>query len=162
MKKFNTHSFAHNLMGHLVLVNTVLRRNKQYNGPVTWAPDDQFREPRAGWIVGVRWLQVGKHEPGGYDCPGHIAPTGTVLAVMVAFWPTERPVPVPLDGFETMYDASRLAYPFPSVCGRSMGATARTRLLDAYRKDMAERPQDYPRDKRGRFTGERWPETQEV
>jgi len=79
-------------MGSLVVVSQEFRR-VVVDGKAHWEAHDIT--PRAGWIVGVRYLQQGRKHPGGYESPGYLEQTGpTTHAVLVAYWPTMRPVPV--------------------------------------------------------------------
>ncbi len=57
-------------------------------------------EARAGWVVGFRSLKEGKLEPSFDEYVQHeLVVTGTVPCVLVAFWPTQNPIKVPLDGY---------------------------------------------------------------
>lgn len=50
-------------------------------------------KPRAGWVVGVRWLRAGQ---GWESIEGH---GPAVPHLLVAFWPSQNPVKVPMDGW---------------------------------------------------------------
>jgi hypothetical protein len=86
-------------MGRKVLVTHVLERVTDQKGQRFWSAG-KLDEPRVGWIVGCRTLRNGKYIPpsGGHDFeayePPGLAIKSTVFAVMVVFWPTEKPKPV--------------------------------------------------------------------
>lgn len=109
MKKRNDYA----LMGKMVTVTKVLKYKWSPEGKAqvkSWVSED-LPEARDGWVVGYRWKSNGEYEPGvpayssyfsagdEYDPPQLIV-TGKVPCLMVAWWPTMNPVPVPMDGFE--------------------------------------------------------------
>lgn len=57
--------------------------------------------PRVGWVVGKRTIYNGKYEPGSYSYddpfPPALVNVKPLSAMLVAFWPTMRPVLVPYD-----------------------------------------------------------------
>lgn len=153
--------FMLDLMGKVVLVLAELRRTREDDGTYAWCREQpKHRGPvitgkTAGWVVGFRWLQQGKIEPGceshygidGWD-PGDSATfkeTGPrVPCLLVAYWPTMKPVRVPLDGFEYATDAGLC--PIPVSPARAFVWTDRWREMQ--RDDMAQ----HPRDAKGRWT----------
>lgn len=90
------------LMGQVVTVTKVLREREVKHGInlATWRRDYETLDinPRAGWVVGFRHLATGTTRYYPDDCPV-FKRDGSVPAVLVAYWPTRRPVEVPLDGF---------------------------------------------------------------
>ena len=94
------------LMGKPVVVYKTLERDKREDGRF-WLTVD-LDEPLPGWIVGFRWLLNGKVIPGtpsdwldpdGYS-PAYLRETSPrTPCVMVAFWPTKKPVYVAMESF---------------------------------------------------------------
>jgi len=99
-------------MGRKVKVEFILKRKQVWDSGkrghrVTWEQVDlkgwggKYR-PRVGWFCGVRWLQEGfshMSTGSGYDYdPGYMEVKNTVPVAMVCFWPTSKPVPVPILG----------------------------------------------------------------
>ena len=72
---------------------------------VVWAPF-KLDKPRSGWIVGFRSVQEGHFDYTPYDEEGGQVPylhqIGRVQAVQVCYWPTMKPVLVPMDGFDSV------------------------------------------------------------
>ena len=66
----------------------------------------------------------------------------TLKAVLVSFWPTEKPVRVPVDGFDIDCDEN----PFASNWGNTKKERERERAMYS---DMVK---DFTRDENGRFT----------
>jgi len=101
-------------MGKKVVVHTILKkaakiftlREATETKPVketygsTWIPQ-ALEEPRGGWIVGTRWLNEGYREFVGPEEGYCFNTKGHIECLMVCFWPTEKPVPIPLAGYET-------------------------------------------------------------
>lgn len=105
---------------------------------------------RVGWVVGFRWFQNGKIEPGrhgfmgidGYEPPEptEFKETGPrTAAMMVTFWPTMKPICVPMDGWR-MADGLFEVPSSPSY-----------RFTDRDREALSEEMADWPRDEKGRF-----------
>jgi len=91
-------------MGKLVKVEQTLERKVTWVDGASrakWIPT-KMSWPRVGWFSGVRWLQEGTvhHATGGYDDfdPGYIVVEDRVLVALVCFWPTAKPVAVPILG----------------------------------------------------------------
>lgn len=150
------------LMGRVVGVHTVLRRVVQrndHNREIIWAKTD-LPETRPGWVIGRRSLQEGYvnyrstsgtsfsllSEPVDEDPPTLIQ-KNRVTALMVTFWPTEKPRFVPLDGF-LEYQPGKEDEPWPSCWGHTKEENENWRRLSS---DMSR---DYPRDEKGRFVPE--------
>lgn len=108
------HEVMVKLMGKMVLVSKVLERQQSYEKKPDklvskWWEEKEI-ESRTGWVVGFRTLQEGYVKPGspprqmfdgqedGGD-PDEWRTTGVKKCLLVAFWPTEKPVHVPLDGY---------------------------------------------------------------
>ncbi len=74
-----------------------------------WRPE-KLDKPRTGWIVGFRSMQEGY--PVEYVHRGdegeivhverYLRQIGRVQAVQVCYWPTMKPVLVPMDGFDSV------------------------------------------------------------
>lgn len=146
MKKFN---FDFDLMGKKVLVNSVyVREFNRETSCFYWLPRS---ESRIGFVVGYRWLNEGKYIPGcgpeyDYD-PPQFKTKKRFPAILISFWPNEKPVFVPVDGFTTIEDIDVIQYPFHSSAGYGAGRS-RERLLEITR----EQCKNWARDKKGRWT----------
>lgn len=137
-------------MGEIVTVHWELERTwPQYPGlededfdpskPAgwrTWKPVERAK-PRAGWVVGMRRLQSGfRRQLAGFDeAPEWRQVGGTIPCILVVYWPTMRPVPVPLDGFGPGGEPEAPAYQWTTQD----------------RENMRDCMRDFPRDERGRF-----------
>lgn len=55
--------------------------------------------PRAGWIVGQRSLQEGKRVFIDKEVGYVFEQSGRIPCILVVYWPTMKPVRVPLDGY---------------------------------------------------------------
>ena len=78
-------------MGSLVMVNAEFRR-VVVDGKAHWEAHDIT--PRAGWIVGMRCLQTGHQEQAFEYGTSFVESAPRKTALIVAYWPTMRPVPV--------------------------------------------------------------------
>jgi hypothetical protein len=132
-------------------------------------------EHRTGWLVGFRHLQVGYVEPGtrphmtmdGYDYgePPEWRTTGTVPCALVSFWPTQKPVHVPLDGYVALAKGRRYLdrewirkgkrgalrtapEPYSDAGG---WATLSKETMNRFAQDMREEAKKMPRDEKGRW-----------
>jgi hypothetical protein len=133
------------LMGQVVLVNRVYVRNVEYGNSYNgyrkkwWGVEPA--EGRPGWVVGERWLHDGAaswDSDYGWEwsrkkdsTPHH--------CLLVCYWPTMRPVQVPMDGYELAPETTK---PYPPVQPRWPESA-----LEFARKEMA----DWPRDEKGRW-----------
>lgn len=94
---------------------------------------------RAGWIVGFRSLREGRivieSNDSFYGSNKYFETTHTVPVVLISYWPTLKPVPVPLDGFELGGE--------PEVPG-NWTEENRKKVSDIVKRK-------YPRDSKGRF-----------
>lgn len=97
-------------------------------------------DPRGGWFIGLKYIRNGVIERD-YDY-GHIFITkSVVVAALIAFWPLEKPVAVPFDGFE--FDSSVEPY-----CSFGCGSGKyRSKNLDAMKRGV----KNWPRDNKGRW-----------
>lgn len=144
------------LMATQVVVSRTLYRT--HSGQKRfWCETDPL-EPRTGWVVGVRSLQNGTYHPpsGGktfsyegledsdYE-PGCLVCESRTPCIMVVFWPTERPVPVPLNGFRSKTDTDPEPY---AAAGFGTGQN-RLEML----KEMKDQVAGWLRDRHGRFSG---------
>ncbi len=146
------------LMGTQVVVNKELIRCLKSGSQnyVTAYWDTKIIPSRTGWVVGVRWVLEGYTVPGnrgyGYDHYGYpyeyespyFAETGRIKCLLVSFWPTEKPVYVPLDGFWVPEHYGFAPEPY---C--SSAPTIAERLLQS--EIMKKEAKDIPRDAKGRF-----------
>jgi len=96
---------AKELMGRVVLVDRVF--NRAYPGTDSenrygkiWRACEAKGRP--GWVVGERWLQNGATRYSHMGGPMNWERKGaSVHCLLVAYWPTMKPVRVPLDGYRT-------------------------------------------------------------
>lgn len=120
------------LMGLHVVVSQVFIRQEK-DGEEFWAAEPI--DPRPGWVVGLRYLPRGKAEvvDGDEDFFGRPSKVKAWVqtgkpehALLVCFWPTEKPVPVPLDGYrehDPMANIEDAAHPpWPSAWGKTANA----------------------------------------
>lgn len=144
-------------MGRRVLVTKILKRGTAItkdSSERTWAAV-KLEEPRVGWIVGCRTLRNGKYVPasGGFDYDGYeppgLAVSSTVFAVMVVFWPTEKPRPVAPEGIS--FDNGTGPYQPYTSAGFGEGKE-RKKGIDLLKKSLAE--DEWPRDAKGKFAKE--------
>jgi len=114
-----------------------------------WQEDAFIRtEPRSGWIIGARRVYDGKTITVDFDSPCEFQATNNHAVLLVAYWPTEKPVCViPVDKSIRFWVEGE-DEPFSSSFGHTKSAR------DQLRKYMSDEVQDsncYPRDKAGRF-----------
>lgn len=132
------------LMGRIVLVDRMFKRTSNYDSPigsmVTKSWTDVAAESRPGWVVGERWLQEGTVSYGyGDEGPFWDRNAGhSIHCLLVTYWPTMKPVRVPLDGY-------RMA---PETCAPYLSESA---WLTEYKERIRKEMQDWPRDARGRW-----------
>lgn len=93
------------LMGKKALITKALYRaekdNKKWWEVVEGVIDKHHGVGRVGWIVGARWLPQGQLIHHGLEDGTEWRQTGpSIPCLMICPWPTERPVMVPLDGYE--------------------------------------------------------------
>lgn len=139
------------MMGRLVTVTARYHKNKvchsegtgRYMKRLTYLVVDLPR-PRAGWYVGERNLRTGDIQPGSYEDPAIFYGKGNLKAHAVVFWPTMAPVLVPHGCMSLLAQEADKPYP------PSGGPDIRKILADDYRRS----PHLYPRDAKGRFTGD--------
>lgn len=185
------------LMGRMVLVSKVLKRQKAYptrmqkvtvpgpfgapfeadvptsGGMRAWWTEETLEKPRTGWVVGFRTLQEGYVEPEGggrsvygepdYE-PAEWRTKGTKKCLLVAFWPTEKPVHVPLDGYTRVSRGGRYIVHLdpgwimkgvrmekaPEPYTTAGGWQKETYRLHA-RAFMTDEMKNWPRDKKGHW-----------
>jgi hypothetical protein len=133
------------LMGKVVVVEKVYRRidlEPARNGHVSttkmgWEVIDAVLRP--GWVVGERWLQAGTAYHGDYDDPASWT-RGDVSyhCLLVAYWPSMKPVRVPVDGFKL-------------ADGVAPYRTPGWPYTERHRKEMRKEMADWPRDVKGRW-----------
>ena len=100
------------LMGQIVTVTKEYKRKHIYPKTASSRYGGHERKwevfsmsiPRAGWVIGIRSLMNGDYVAGGgfdedYD-PPYLQVRDTVRCLLVSYWPTMKPVRVPLDGWK--------------------------------------------------------------
>lgn len=131
-------------MGQQALVYAEMVREKSYDTVrrITWE-EQKLKEPRVGWIVGVRWYREGKVINEGYEEGFLFHPKGKAFPLwLVSWWPTEKPVKVrpwdlvPLKKLEGAGEEVA-AKPYPS--------------RRAWVEEAREWAKTAKRDKKGRF-----------
>lgn len=126
------------LMGAIVIVREVYKRRNRFDGERSW--EETEAEDRPGWVVGERWLQDGVVHYNGYDAPPEWKPNGTTHhCLLVSYWPTLRPVRVPMWGYLL---ADETQYPYPPV------QPVYNEEWRTFQRDMMR---DWPRDEKGRW-----------
>jgi hypothetical protein len=157
-----TDQFMLDLMGKLVIVRTELTRmyrDKEFSWEEVKAkPRGAVARANAwepvGWVVGFRWLRRGKVRQGtqphwgidAYDAgePSTFKETGKrIPCLLVAYWPSMKPVKVPLHGYELKWQGNLLSHPVAPSCKMTW--------LDRDRETCREIAAEQPRDYRGRF-----------
>jgi hypothetical protein len=170
------------LMGRMVLVQKVLERQKGVYLPDkslkrhvkrAWWEEKEI-EPRTGWVVGFRTVQEGYVEPGsnGYNGiggyhepePDEWRTTGVKKCLLVAFWPTEKPVHVPVDGYVRVSRGGRYIDPewirkgpqnrchmAPEPYTTSGGWKKNPDWREKNAEFMKGEMKDWPRDEKGRW-----------
>jgi len=167
------------MMGRMVLVRKVLERQKDYKSEgdrvvSAWWEEKELEKERTGWVVGYRHLQVGYVQPGtrahdtldgwDYGDPAEWRTEKTVPCVLVAFWPTEKPVHVPMDGYTLLAKGRRYLdrecirkskqgalktapEPYPNAGGWHEHPEWRKEMSEIMKNEIKDRP----RDKKGRW-----------
>lgn len=159
--RIDTHRVAEDLMGKLVRVLWVVVREEHGDGRKimrTWVP--RVHPGRTGWVVGVRRLAQGIYQPasgyGGSDYEGYepacLETTSTVPVLLVSFWPNERPVFVPLNGYAVEFEPGDLEPPFSSAAGRTLMERNDMRAMQS--KIMREEVKKQKRGPDGRWLPE--------
>jgi hypothetical protein len=151
--QIDTRQVALQLMGTLVRVFMVMHRHdegdsKQINR--TWK--SVLHESRTGWVVGCRRLANGIYNPAaGYE-QASLDVKSTVPVLLVAFWPSERSVFVPLDGYKIAFTAAiGLGGDKPYPSGGYGSGKQREVLLQEQSKFMKLEVKKMKRDEYGRF-----------
>jgi len=92
--------------------------------------------PRGGWIVGFRSLQNGDYRGcSQLDEQPYLSGIKTIPCALVVFWPTMKPVKVPMDAFTP----------------GGMPKSPHHRWPEKWKKDLSEESQLWPRDEKGRW-----------
>lgn len=143
------------MMGGIVTVHSELKRCKYYG----LEPDKKVRvnwdavrtsPDRAGWVVGERTLQNGivVHSQNYSDEvePGYLSVTSTTKAIMVCFWPSMKPVFVPVDGYtDGGNPVSPSAFHFQQL-------RKHPEVYERLAKELRLAAAEAPRDAKGRFS----------
>lgn len=142
-------------MGKKVVVTQVLER-KYEDTKRTWEPVN-VTERRVGWIIGhsfvcngtyIRGSHYGNDYFGGdsdYD-PPYLKVTEKIPCLLVTFWPNQKPIKIPINGYLDLTETELSLYPLYSNAGYGEGIE-RKKLIAATRNII----QDVPRDSKGRF-----------
>ena len=132
------------LMGKVVLVDRIFKRTYPYDGGVRSEFKKVWKafhaDGRPGWVVGERWIQDGATQFGYGDDPPVWKRDGHSLhCLLVAYWPTMKPVRVPFDGY-------RLAPPTVQPYRTEMPWTKDQKA------EQREEMKDWPRNEKGQWT----------
>lgn len=135
------------LMGKRALVYATVHKVTE-NLQRTWEKED-LKEPRSGWITGIRWVQVGTYNPGSghygtmdwedYESP-YLAVKKVFPVLLVTFWPNMRPVKVPMGSFQVQEDDEE-----PRPYCKQGTWDERTRKI------ASQEMKEWPRDEKGRW-----------
>jgi len=134
------------LMGRVVLVHKIFKRDyvaqsTGYCHNVGWKSTQA--EGRPGWVVGERWLQEGTLCSSQFNeeaIPTWERKDGVAIhCILVCYWPTTKPVRVPLDGYELALDTIK---PYPPVDYP---------WAPADRERVSKEMKAWPRDAKGRW-----------
>uniref|UniRef100_A0A6M3LL73 Uncharacterized protein n=1 Tax=viral metagenome TaxID=1070528 RepID=A0A6M3LL73_9ZZZZ len=125
------------LMGKIVTVtHEFVRHYGPDNGSREWKAS-KLLHPRAGWIVGFRTLQNGFYNYGSYEDQPYLDVKSTVGCVLVSYWPTTKPIKVPVGIGWIEGGVPKFAqYPWS----------------DEDREDLRKIMKDVPRDIKGKWT----------
>jgi hypothetical protein len=129
------------LMGKVVLVNKVYIRTQPMCDDrrlckKVWQAQEAVGRP--GWVVGERWIQNGATKWYGSDDPPVWHVESCIHVLLVAYWPTMKPVYVPFDGCQP---ASLTVQPYAARCAWS----------ERDREVMRNEMKGWPRDEKGRW-----------
>lgn len=141
------------MMGRVVLVAELMERHvsdivyKSCN--ISWTIRDNPR-PRAGWIVGVRFVQEGlihgAWSNGDDGDAAHLEITKTIPVYQVSYWPTMKPVLVPFSG---IHRAAEIEPVSPSKWSwMTTSEEEKKRYIEFLKEEMSKAP----RDSKGRWT----------
>lgn len=136
------------LMGAIVIVDFTYERIKYCKSGTSnctvksW--DKRKAVSRPGWIIGERWLQTGSSYWAAYSYEDETPPEWheegkRTHCLLVTYWPTMKPVKVPLDGYRL---APAYMRPYAPV----------NRWPLSCRKELAKEMAEWPRDSKGRWT----------
>jgi hypothetical protein len=137
-------------MGKKVVVNKMLKREKDHVKSTQYTHRTRARWleheicPRTGWIMGFRNVQDG------FILAGHDSAefkvTDTHRCALVVFWPMQRPVHVPMDGYRLAEEGDPAPYTTESGW-RAESETYKRQLADLMRDER----KNWPRDERGKW-----------
>lgn len=144
------------VMGTVVEVTRILVRQAGTDGVVTWEAWDT--KPRAGWIVGFRFVKEGTQIRGSRSYEdsdqGYLRVSMTIPVVLISYWPTMKPVFSPLSFLRKGWD---IGFRTPAAGQKPMSPSAweMQHMSDANRKwytdFMRADMKSWPRDKSGRW-----------
>ena len=139
------------LMGRIVTVTAEFAKeikSHSYSNLETYGRDTFVKwvvksiEPRAGWVVGFIPVYNGTFTYA--DDGAYFDTSGVVPAISVVYWPTMKPVKVPMD----CYTLGGLPVS-PSQRSYTQWSTANPDMAELFKQDL--RNLDLPRDAKGRF-----------
>lgn len=132
-------SVSEHLMGRIVTVTKIVKRHKT-SDEVKYVVEN-LKEPRSGWVTGIRFLNSGSIERDyEYGCT-FIPDAGkkSLPVVLVAFYPNLNPVRVPLDGYRYFSNGDKLPH------------SNAYQWTDKEKEEMSLISGDFERDEKGRF-----------
>jgi hypothetical protein len=147
--------FDLSLMGKKVIVTKIMGR--MYEGfKRTWYSDDFTpEEKRVGWIVGYSWVCDGIYNSGtpsyfGGDCElPCLKVTEKKPCLLVSYWPNQKPVKIPLDGF-VEWDGNNIEHCLlVPYCSSGYGSGVNRQIWLQQQRNWANETDK--RDSKGRF-----------
>jgi len=133
------------LMGRKVMVSIAMQRRYDTVSKEDRWMEHLYKEPRPGWIVGARRVYDGNAVLIGYDEGREFHATRNTPVILVAHWPTEKPVHVYPNEASVRFWEEGDPEPFSSNWGDTI--QQREANIQVMRKGMWA----YPRDDKGRF-----------
>ncbi len=100
------------------------------------------KDSRAGWVVGFRTIYSGVSQYLGPEEGREWITEKSHLCMLVAYWPSMKPVFIPLN-----YDGAYKLGGKPALLNYEHGGTWR----EGDKKHLREEMKDWPRDKKGRW-----------
>lgn len=164
------------LMGRMVLVSRILERQKgnvylhdkslkEIVKRVAW-DGKSLENPRTGWVVGFRHVQEGYVEPESHGHgfsedsyePAEWKTEKVIPCLLVAFWPTEKPVHVPMDGYVLLLGREQRTYiknhkfqRAPEPYTTAGGWKEHPEYRESNAEFMKDEMKNWPRDEKGRW-----------
>lgn len=107
-KKLNQREFIKTYMGRKVRFSKIVVKERRDS----YVHQMEHPANGEGWVTGYRYVSFGKAEWHGDDAS--FTSQGSRLVVLVAQWPTMRPVRVPLDAIELLPEDHEIKNPTAS------------------------------------------------